>query len=313
MIEVIIKPKVKKNIISTVLISKKFYNRWKKYIFKNWKVYCNNHGLGLIIIKDFIDKTETKKKANWQKLLIGKKLKEYNFRFKIENICYLDSDIIINCYGAPNIFNYHKKNRISVVNQYKQLPYNYFETQKRISLLRNLFYSKKYPLDSSIFMTPQQIFKYHGFKKFDNYFCSGLFIFNLKKHSSFLEEIYFKYKKETTTLTGGDEPVINYEFQKLGNLNWLDYKYQAIWLFEMANKYPFLYKFGKNNHKLQSECVSSSLFSNYFLHFAGSWYESDMIYLKNNYTLNKSRNFIKNFYDYLNEKPKADPVGIIRP
>jgi hypothetical protein len=38
-----------------------------------------------------------------------------------------------------------------------------------------------------------------------------------------------------------------------------------------------------------------------------------MIYLKNNYTLNKSRNFIKNFYDYLNEKPKADPVGIIRP
>jgi hypothetical protein len=63
MIEVIIKPKVKKNIISTVLISKKFYNRWKKYIFKNWKVYCNNHGLGLIIIKDFIDKTETKKKS----------------------------------------------------------------------------------------------------------------------------------------------------------------------------------------------------------------------------------------------------------
>ena len=80
--------------------------------------------------------------------------------------------------------------------------------------MRHNFYSKKYPLDSSIFMKPSQTFKYHGFKEFDNYFCSGLFIFNIKLFSNFLEKIYYKYSKNFNTLTSGDEPVINYELKK---------------------------------------------------------------------------------------------------
>ena len=61
----------------------------------------------------------------------------------------------------------------------------------------------------------------------------------------------------------------------------------------------------EKNKKLQSECVTSSLMSNYFLHFCGSWHESYMINLKNNYLFNRNRNLIKNFYKYKKVIPKA--------
>ena len=298
--------------IVTLLISSNYNNFWKKYIFNNWKKYCEKYNLGLITINDYIDKSQSKK-ANWHKLLIGKELINSRISKNINNICYLDSDIFINSLGATNIFKEHSKNIISVVNKYKNLPYDYFTTQKKISFMRHNFYSKKYPLDSSIFMKPSQTFKYHGFKEFDNYFCSGLFIFNIKLFSNFLEKIYYKYSKNFNTLTSGDEPVINYEFQKNVKLKWLDYKYQAIWVYEMANKYPFLYykKFRKKN--IQSACVTSSLLSNYFLHFAGSWDESEMIKSATNYVLNDDKNLIRRLYRYNKIRPKAKPKGLIRP
>ena len=62
-------------------------------------------------------------------------------------------------------------------------------------------------------MKPEAIYKYHNFKKtYDDHFCAGLFIFNIKNHSNYLEKIFYKYKKEFVTLTNGDQPVLNYEF-----------------------------------------------------------------------------------------------------
>ena len=314
--KIIKKPGKSKNVIVGVAISKKYYQNWKKNVSQNWKKYCDRFDLGLVIYDDFLDTSDNKKKANWHKLLVGKKINESKLKDKINNICYLDVDILINSFGAPNIFDVHKNNKITVVHQYKNMPYDYMETGKRISMFRNSFYSKKYRLDSSIFMTPQEIAKFHNFKnseKMNNYFCSGLFIFNHKKYSKFLENIYFKYDKKFISLTGGDEPIMNYEFQKTKFLNWIDYKYQAIWVYEMANKFPFLYDFGKNNKKLQSECVTASLMSNYFLHFCGSWYESSMIDLKSNYIFNNKKKFIKNFYEYKKIIPKAKAKGLIKP
>ena len=72
MIRVLRKPGKSGNTINTVLITKKYYNFWKKYVSKNWKMYCDKNDLGLIVLDNFIDNSQTKKKANWHKLLIGK-------------------------------------------------------------------------------------------------------------------------------------------------------------------------------------------------------------------------------------------------
>ena len=63
MIKIIKQPGKSGNTIVSVLITKKYYNFWKKYVSKNWKIYCDRHDLGLIVIDQFIDNSlDTKKK-----------------------------------------------------------------------------------------------------------------------------------------------------------------------------------------------------------------------------------------------------------
>ena len=121
------------------------------------------------------------------------------------------------------------------------MPYDYDKTAKKIAFNRKTFYSKKYPLNSAINMSIESIFKFHNLKSFKNFFCAGLYVFN-KKFSKKFENIFFKYPSNVKSITnGGDQTHVNYEFQKIGKLNWLDYKFQALWNYEMVNYYPFLY------------------------------------------------------------------------
>ena len=62
MIRVLRKPGKSGNTITTVLITKKYYNFWKKYVSKNWKMYCDKNDLGLIVLDNFIDNSQEKKK-----------------------------------------------------------------------------------------------------------------------------------------------------------------------------------------------------------------------------------------------------------
>ena len=55
----------------------------------------------------------------------------------------IDTDILINPF-SPNVFKFHDENKISVVSSVNDLPYNLNETRKKVSYLRNNFYSKNY-------------------------------------------------------------------------------------------------------------------------------------------------------------------------
>ena len=85
---------------------------------------------------------------------------------------------------------------------------------------------------------------------------------------------------------------------------------QDSWSRSQVNNYPFLYEYKNKNNKIIKKCVQNSLFNNYFLHFAGSWYESKMI--KNIFN-NNDILLLKNYFNYENIKPKAIPKGIIKP
>ncbi len=228
----------------------------------------------------------------------------------IENLCYVDTDFLINPL-APNIFNNFNKNKISLVSQIKNLPYDLDFVRRKIAFNRHHFYSKKYPLDSSLFMNLKQIYSYHKLKTMNDYACSGLFVFNLKKFSNIFKKIYFKYSSKTKTLTGGEEPIFNYEILKLNKIKWLNYKYQTLWIYEIAYKYSFLYKFKKNKNNNIKDCINSSLLDCYFLHFAGSWYESEMWKIRNIFHSSKIHATNKSFQIYRNKKLYGKPKGRI--
>tara|TARA_Y100000590_G_scaffold464461_1_gene633967 strand:- start:1486 stop:2445 length:960 start_codon:yes stop_codon:yes gene_type:complete len=302
-----------KNYIVTIAIGKKFFNDWTIFAKKNWVKYCKNNSLGLIVIKDhIIDKSNPFwKKPTWQKMLIGSYLKKH-YKSKITNVCYLDSDILVNPF-APNVFKYHNKKKISLVSMINNLPFDLNKVRKIISFYRNKFYSKKYPLDSSIFMNLQQLYKFHKLKVQKDFACAGFFVFNIKYFAETMEQWFFKYKKNIKTLTGGgDQPIFNYEAFNTKKVKLLNYKFQALWIYEMSNKYNFLYKFKKNKNKVIKDCIEASLLENYFLHFAGSWYEGHMWKIKNILDDKSYKNNLK-LNKYLRIKSSGKSIGRILP
>tara|TARA_Y100000389_G_C17436004_1_gene505549 strand:- start:452 stop:1399 length:948 start_codon:yes stop_codon:yes gene_type:complete len=309
--KIILNAKNKKDYLVTVAIGRKCLGEWEKYAKPLWLKYCKKYSLGLIVItSDLIDKKDPFwKKATWQKMLIGTYLSKAGL--KIKNICILDVDILINP-NSPNIFKYHDEKKISLVSQVNNLPYDLNFIRKRVSFNRNKFYSKKYKLDSALFMSLKQIYKYHKLKPQKDYACSGVIVFNNNKFSRLMKSWFYKYKKDLNTLTGGgEEPIFNYEMFKTGKTKMLDYKFQALWLYEIANKFPFLYENKNQKNTITKKCVQASLEDNYFLHFAGKW-EGNMWKIKNIIS-NESIKSNNSFLSYLKKKSYGKPIGRILP
>ena len=142
----------------------------------------------------------------------------------------------------------------------------------------------------------------------------GFLFLMSKRTQELLKSIYQKYDKNIESITGGGEQThFNYEIQNNYKISWLDYRFQAIWVFEMAWKYPFLYDYGRNKNELIKECIEASIFTNYFLHFAGSWYEGDMWKIGGVLESNNMLNQFDEFEKYLKIPVTGQPKGQIKP
>ena len=73
-------------------------------------------------------------------------------------------------------------------------------------------------------------------------------------------------------------------------------------------KYPFLYKLRKKHNNVIVDCIEASLSTSYFLHFAGSWYESYMWFHKKIYNTKSKIESNKKFKEFLDTKITAKPT-----
>ena len=67
-------------------------------------------------------------------------------------------------------------------------------------------------------------------------------MFNISKFSKFFEKIFLSIEKKFYKYDKEDEPIFNYEVLKSKKVNWIDYKFNVLWLYEISCRYPFLYK-----------------------------------------------------------------------
>lgn len=311
--KIIIEPGSSGNVIATIAIGDNYCDSWEKYALPTWERYCERHGLGLILFdEDMLSPTSNLwKKRQWQKLLIGDEL--LKSMPAVKNVCYLDTDVLIN-YTAPNVFDGYDKETICLVSQKHGLPYPLDDVLRRVAFMRHNFYSQDYPLDSALFMSLDKIYQYHNLQVQADYACTGFYVFNIQKHSSLMKSWFDKYDSAVTSITdGGEEAHVNYELQNWGKITWLGYKWQALWIYEMAWKYPFLYHYGRNNKSLVKECIEASLFTNNFLHFAGSWYESDMWKIGGFLESEMQENLLDDYRAYLETPVTGEPRGAIKP
>jgi hypothetical protein len=297
-----------KNYIVTIAIGGKYEKLWKKRIYPSWKHYAKKYKLGIIVInKDLIETNDSNwKKANWQKFLISEHLQQ-NYPH-IELACYLDTDVLISPI-SPNIFKEHKKGQVSLISVKNNLAYDLKDTLLRLSWLRHYYSKGHYPLDSSLFMPTQAIYEHHKMRPFNDYACSGVFLFEPNSTYKTMTSIFNKYTKDIYSITNnGEQTHLNFEFQTNFTINWLDYKYQAIWSYEAANYYPEAFK--KISKKRSTCIIEDSMFRNYFIHFSGNWPESE-IWKKS--TINKIMNskFYEGYLESINLERTGLPVGRI--
>jgi hypothetical protein len=295
------------NAIVTLAVGAEYLQDWENYCSDTWKRYCAKHDLGLYIQEESLDLQITRKKPQWQKILLpGELLRSFP---SVKNFCYLDSDIVINPWSS-NVFDLIKPECVNLVSQRKNLPLELDGALRRIAFNRNRYFDSRYPLDSALFMSPEKIYEHHGLHPHDDYACTGLIAGNVDYLASNFEKIYEKYAADVYSITNnGDEPILNSEFQDNFKVNWLPYSYQALWLYEIAARYPFLYEKEFQIPGLIRKCAETILLSNNFLHFAGSWGESQMIQVGDFF---KSSD-LDDYISYLETPVSGAPVGIIRP
>jgi hypothetical protein len=313
-VKIYIPPQKQANILATIAIGNQYLADWETNAYPSWAKYCRNHGLGLIVFdRDLIEK-ESKfwKKPTWQKLLIAETLA--NSDLNVHNVCYVDTDILISPL-APDIFMNFDSNTIGLVSLRKRLPFSYEDVLRRLTFLRHNFYDSTYPLDSSLFMSLEQLYRYHGLAVQNDEACAGLIVFNVESHRDLMNRWFYKYDRNIQSITsGGDQTHVNFEIQNWGKVSWLDYRFQAIWAFEMAWKYPFLYEFvHRYNDNFVRSCIEASLYQNYFLHFAGSWHESQMWKLGGFFEGKERKQEIEAYRAYLSMPVTGTPRGTIKP
>ena len=301
------------NWLTTIAVGEPYFETWTSTVSKSWLEYAENYDLGVIVVvKDLIEKNDINwKKPNWQKLLIPSALLKLDLNIKI--ICYLDTDILINPF-SPNVFNLHKPNKIGVVSLRKNLPFNYDLTLRKLALLRKTFLDSDYPLDSALFISISDLYEFHNLQIQEDEFCSGLFLLDVNEFASIMESWFLETKSDIQSITNdGDQTHINYYVQSLGLANFLPYEYQAIWSFEAANYYSFLFAQEFKDVELYKMCIQSTLLRVNFLHFAGSWNESSK-FSEINFEINlENKELLRNYQSYSKKTLTGKPRGMIRP
>jgi hypothetical protein len=312
--KIYIEPSASGHILTTIATGGSFLQQWDEYARQGWDEYCHRHKLGLIVFDEELVAPggEAWKKAHWQKTLIGEQLAERAPR--VTNVCYLDTDILINP-TAPNIFDGYHPDCIGLTSLRKNLPFPYDHVLRRMAFLRHTHYDSSYPLDSALFMSVEQLYDYHNLAVQLDEACTGLIVFNVANHAKLMRSWFYKYDSGVQSITnGGEQTHLNYEIQSHGRVIWLDYRFQAIWPFEMAWKYPFLYEEGRRNDvELIRDCIEASLYQNHFLHFAGSWHESQMWKIGRFFSDESKRKILDMYQEYLLSSVTGVPKGIIRP
>ena len=192
--KVLIPPGKSGNVLATIAIGEQYLQPFMKYAYHTWEMYCHRHDLGLILFDDHLISPDHPKwkKANWQKYLIPSAIVDAGLQ--VNNVCHLDTDILISPL-APNIFDSHDGQKIGLISLRTGLPFPHIELCRRLAFARNKYYSAEYPLDSALFINLTDLYASIDAQAQDDEACSGVFVFNIKKHEKVLSSFYQKYEK----------------------------------------------------------------------------------------------------------------------
>jgi len=119
------------------------------------------------------------------------------------------------------------------------------------------------------------------------------------------------YDQIASNFSGYLQNYKNQIFREDTKISWLPYEFQAIWSYEVAMFYPFL--FTDKRRELEYDSVMATLLRVDMLHFAGTWPEN-AVYKKGPFMDPGSLGeYYDKFPEYSREKLEPKAYGRIRP
>ena len=245
----------------TLVIGKYFQSLWEKHCRANWEQYAARHDADVIVLDVPLDSSPRAqaRQASWQKLLIlgQPQVRDYT------QVVWLDADILIHPRAAwvgDNV----PPELIGVTDEYeyptRELNFRALTRLYRLWEKRNIRFARN--------ATPREFYTLAGFDKtFDRATQSGVMVLNPQPHRAILEHVYHNHEQGNLGGINGEMRPLSYELLSANLVHWLAPQWNAIWWFEKAVSFPFL--FLENESPLLSACATRALAKNFLLHFAG--------------------------------------------
>lgn len=261
----------------TACFGDKYMGMYNEYCKNNWQKYADKHGLDVVVVKDFMDKSSygMSRPLYWQKLLV---LEHEDVR-SYDQVVFMDTDIVINVDTAPNVFDAVAPNRIAAVESYSNPSKDIY---KEVLARMYAFWEKNGQpyIDNK---TGREFYEKYGFENPpDDVIQTGVFVISPHHHTDFMRHVYENYE-EKPHLTHESRP-LSYEVVKSGLVHWLDCRFNYVLSDQLFYSYEFLLdgelfselkpNYGESvcnyiRYRLFERFVKQMYDNSYFLHFAG--------------------------------------------
>jgi hypothetical protein len=295
------------NAIFLTVIGEKFQKDFERISLPHLKEYCLRYGIGLLILKEYIDKENENVSpysdcAGYQRLLIPEAIVNDFSQYKY--ICDLDVD----CIPGPmarDIFSYPEDGLLDdTIYLTYPTPFNLprAELGRRLSLLRKTFVDKTFPLDSLLMGSDEFEKETLGFNFSGPIATMGTCMGSARLIAHCNRIVY---NAIASNFSGYLQNYKNHIFREEAKISWLPYEFQAIWSYEIAMFYPFL--FSNQGDQILYDSLMATLLRVDMLHFAGTWPENNIFHKGPFFKPGSMGNYYKKFPSYFVENitPKS--------
>lgn len=263
----VVKPSRPSGKALVTLATDKYVGIWEKYCQTNWAPYAEKHGLDIIVLTERISPPEARhgRTVHWDKCLILSQ----DYAADYDAIAWLDSDIVINHYTAPSVFDGWDPTKVRALSLVNGIP-DLERKNARVTELRRRWVNPRY---GEKYIDVPAYYRKGGYESFpEDYINGGVMLFSVTNHRTFLETVFAKYEDAAQRdLSWMEQTAVSYELFTQDDLHQpLPYAFNTLWDLEVGDKYPFLYFEEYNDNKdLAAQIRQTAILNTYFMHFLG--------------------------------------------
>ncbi|MBN1680921.1 MAG: hypothetical protein JW966_11580 [Anaerolineae bacterium] len=270
-----------KTALVTLTLGAAYETCWRDVCATNWQAYADKHGFDLIAITDPLDNSPLAQNRHpaWQKCLVLSQ----DWSATYDRVVWIDADILINVTQSPSIVDDIPVDKVGgvecfatptpwYVHESLTRKYDYWGQDNAVQNFTGREFHARYGLPDDI----------------NDVIQTGVMVLSPHHHRELFEHVYHHYEEKNMN---AEMRPLSYELVKAGMVHWIDPRFNASWMNNIALYYPFLWnkpkyamdvrsRFGRKinrmlgnepeHDRLRRLCVNAAFINSFFLHFAST-------------------------------------------